>query len=59
MTFCQKDACKHLVPIKDTFDGQEFVIGFKCEEGFAVEANEERGYARMSPNCEKYERRAE
>lgn len=56
MTLCQQNTCKHLVPITDKFGDQEFVIGFKCEEGFTIEINEDIGYARMAKDCEKYER---
>jgi hypothetical protein len=59
MVLCEKDQCKHLVAVKDNFDGQEFIIGYKCEEGFTIEINEDIGYARMAPECEKYERREE
>lgn len=57
MVLCEKDKCKHLVTVKDSFDGQEFIIGYKCEEGFTIETNDTIGYARMSPECEKYERK--
>ena len=56
MVLCEKDRCKHLVPIKDSFDGQEFIIGYKCEEGFTIAMNDTIGYARMAPECEKYEK---
>lgn len=59
MVLCQKDKCKHFIIMKDTFDGQEFIIGYKCEEGFAIEYNDDIGYARMSNECEKYERAEE
>ncbi len=36
MVLCQQDRCKHLVPVKDRFDGQEFIIGYQCEEGFTT-----------------------
>lgn len=59
MILCQQDHCKHLVPMKDTFDGQEIVIGYKCEEGFTIETNDTFGYARMAHECEKFEKREE
>ena len=59
MTKCQTDKCKHLVPITDSFEGQEFIIGYRCEEGFTIETNDTYGYARMSPECEKFEAREE
>jgi hypothetical protein len=59
MVLCEKEKCKHLVAVKDNFDGQEIIIGYKCEEGFAIETNEDIGYARMAPECEKYEKSAE
>ncbi|MBD3304815.1 hypothetical protein GF348_00465 [candidate division KSB3 bacterium] len=59
MVRCQQDQCKHLVEVKDEFEGQEFTIGYKCEEGFTIAMNEDIGYARMAPECEKYERREE
>ena len=55
MVLCQQDHCKHLVPVKDSFDGQEIIIGYQCEEGFTIEINDTIGYARMAPECEKYE----
>lgn len=45
--------------MKDTFDGQEIVIGYKCEEGFTIETNDSFGYARMAHECEKFEKREE
>jgi hypothetical protein len=59
MVQCQQDQCKHLVPVKDSFEGQEFVIGYQCEEGFTIEINDIIGYARMATDCEKYERAEE
>ena len=59
MVLCEKDRCKHLVVHKDTFDGQEFIIGYQCEEGFTIATNEDIGYARMAPECEKYEKKEE
>ncbi len=59
MVLCQQEQCKHLVAIKDTFDGQEFIIGYTCEEGFTIETNEDIGYARMAQECEKFERNTE
>ncbi len=55
MIKCQQDTCKHLVPVKDSFDGQEFIIGYACEEEFTIELNDEIGYARLAQECEKYE----
>ncbi|GAK53480.1 hypothetical protein U14_04745 [Candidatus Moduliflexus flocculans] len=59
MVKCEQDQCKHLVPMKDIFDGNEFIIGYKCEEGFTIETNDTVGYARMASECEKYEKREE
>ncbi len=57
MVLCEENQCKHLIVHKDSFDGQEFVIGYQCEEGFTIETNEDIGYARMAPECEKYEKK--
>jgi len=54
MVLCQQDQCKHLVAIKDNFEGQEFIIGYTCEEGFTIEVNADVGYARLAPECERY-----
>jgi len=59
MVKCQQDRCKHLVPVKDSFEGQEFIIGYQCEEGFTIETNDTFGYARMATECEKYEQAPE
>ena len=56
MIKCQQDTCKHLVPVKDSFDDQEFIIGYACGEGFTIELNDEIGYARLAQECEKYEK---
>lgn len=54
MVLCQQNTCKHLVAIKDSFDGQEFIIGYTCEAGFTIEVNDPVGYARLAPECAKY-----
>ncbi len=59
MVKCEQDQCQHLVPIKDEFEGQEFIIGYKCEEGFTIAMNDTFGYARMVPECEKFEPKEE
>ena len=41
MVLCQQDKCKHLIAMKDNFEGQEFIIGYQCEEGFTIEINDE------------------
>ena len=56
MVLCQQDQCRHFVAKTDTFDGQEIIIGYRCEEGFDIEVNKFRGYERNVPFCEKYER---
>ena len=56
MVLCQQEQCKHLVPVKDSFDDQEFIIGYTCEEGFTIEMNDDIGYARLAQECEKFER---
>jgi len=55
MVLCQKDQCVHFLAKKDVFEGQEFIIGYFCEEGFDIELNKLRGYERNVPFCEKYE----
>lgn len=59
MVPCEKEKCKHLVPIKDNFEGQEFIIGYTCDKGFTVELNDDIGYARLAQECEKYEKAEE
>jgi hypothetical protein len=59
MVKCQQDRCIHLTPITDSFEDQEFIIGYACEEGFPIELNDDIGYARLSQACEKYETAAE
>jgi len=55
MVLCQKDQCRHFLAKKDVFEGQEFIIGYFCEEGFDIELHKSRGYERNVPFCEKYE----
>lgn len=55
MILCQQEQCKHLVPVKDSFEDQKFIIGYTCEEGFTIEMNDDIGYARLAKECEKFE----
>lgn len=59
MVRCQQDQCIHLIAMKDNFEGQEFIIGYTCEEGFTIELNDDIGYARLAQECEKYEKAAD
>ena len=56
MVLCEKDKCKYFIIVKDHFEDQEFIIGYHCEEGFTIEYNDDVGYARLTPTCEKFEK---